>query len=422
MAGGGLGMGLELRVRPELRALPGLLHVLQAIGLGHDAVAEQVATALADNPMLRRVPGGACPGCGRHHPSGLCPRCAATARLTTEPAVRPFDTLAVAAGCEIRSAARPALPIVLAHLTARGLLDCEPGEIVARHGIPASAVAEALRAIKVAGPAGIGARTVRDMLLAQAGELVDSGAPALLADVVRDHLDAVAADDPAPVAAALAVPVAVVRELFGLVRTRLRPAATDDREPVARQVPDVLVYRDRLGRLVVEVADSRWFGVRVAAVPAAVRRDAAAVAWLAARRRAAKDFLRGLDVRASVLRDVATVAVIRQAGFFDRGPAGHVPLSRVDVAAALGLHPSTVSRAVAVKVLRCPDGSLIPFADLFGGAVAVKARIVALTAGRRLSDTELCAALNTAGFAVARRTVAKYRAQLAIPAGGRGRS
>ncbi len=422
MATGALGMGLELRGRPELRALPGLLHVLQAIGLGHDAVAERVAAALADNPMLRRAPGGACPGCGRHHPSRVCPRCAATARLTTEPVVRPFDTLAVAAGCEIRSDARSVLPIVLAHLTGRGLLDCDPAEIVARHAIPAPAVAEALRAIKVAGPVGIGERTVRDLLLAQARVLVERGAPALLVDVVRDHLDAVAADDPAPVVAALAVPAGVVREVFVLVRTRLRPAAVDDREPVARQAPDVIVHRDRDGHLVVEVADSRWFGLRLAAVPAEVRRDAAAVAWLAAHRREAKEFVRGLDVRAAVLRDVATAAVARQAGFFDRGPAGHVRLSRVDVAAELGLHPSTVSRAVAGKVLCCPDRSLIPFADLFGGAVAVKARIVELTTGRRMSDTELCAALSLAGFAVARRTVAKYRAQLAIPAGGPGRS
>jgi RNA polymerase sigma-54 factor len=191
---------------------------------------------------------------------------------------------------------------------------------------------------------------------------------------------------------------------------------------VARQAPDVFVDRDRHGHLVVEVADSRWFGVRLAAVPATVRQDAAAVAWLLSHRRAAKDLVRRLDVRAAVLRGVATVTVARQAGYFDRGPAGHVRLSRVDVAAELGLHPSTVSRAVAGKVLRCPDRSLIPFADLFGGAVAVKARIVELTAGRRLSDTELCAELSTAGFAVARRTVAKYRAQLAIPAGGPRRS
>jgi RNA polymerase sigma-54 factor len=196
----------------------------------------------------------------------------------------------------------------------------------------------------------------------------------------------------------------------------------DDHEPVVRQTPDVIVRRDANGDLAVEVADSQWFGVRLAAVPAAVRHDATAVSWLGTHQRDAKEFVRRLDVRAAVLRTVATVAVARQAGYFDLGPAGHVRLSRVDVATELGLHPSTVSRAVAGKILSCPDRSLIPFADLFGGAVAVKARIIELTAGRPMSDTELCAALSTAGFAVARRTVAKYRAQLAIPAGGLRRS
>lgn len=419
-------MGLELRTRPELRALPGVLHVLQMLPLTHEAVMARVERALVDNPMLGRRPGSPCPGCGRHRSSLDCPRCPGTTRrLFSDPVVSPFETLEADAGPEIRSDCRHALPIVIAHLTGRGLLDCEPAEIVALHALPAEAVAEALRAIKTVGPIGIGERSLPAVLLAQARTLVATGeATTLLLDVVGDHLAAVADDDPAAVAAALDAPVAAVTEAFRLVRTRLRPAVVVDREPseAIRQAPDVFVYRGRAGDLEVEVADSRWFGLRQATIPAALRVDAGATAWLAVHQGAARQLLHQVDIRAAVLRQVATAAVYRQAGFFDRGPIGHVPLSRTDLAVALGLHPSTVSRAVAGKTLRCPGGEIIRFADLFGGAVAIKARITDLTHGRQMSDAQLCSALVAGGYIVARRTVAKYRAQLGISAGGYRRS
>jgi RNA polymerase sigma-54 factor len=88
------------------------------------------------------------------------------------------------------------------------------------------------------------------------------------------------------------------------------------------------------------------------------------------------------------------------------------------VAAALGLHPSTVSRCVAGKALRCPNGDVVALADLLGGAVALKARLAELATANRWSDTRLVQALADSGHRVARRTVAKYRAELGIAAGG----
>ena len=333
----------------------------------------------------------------------------------------PFDTLESAAACEIRSDCREVLPVVIAHLTRRGLLDAEPDEIAAAHGIAPQAVAEAVRAIKAAGPVGVAETSVIDLLLAQARALVTAGeAEPWIVDLVRDHLEAVAAGNTATVAGVLRLSQQDVEAAFRLVRAKLRPvAAVEVAERTGSSgIPDVFVYRTRSGVLEVEVPDSEWFGLRLAEVTPAVRADAEAVAWLGGHERAARELLRQLDIRGSVLRRVATYIVDRQAGYFARGPAGHVPLTRTDVAVELGLHPSTVSRCVAGKLLRDPDGQIVALADLLGGAVAIKARIAELAAAGRVSDARLCRALADSGLIVARRTVAKYRAELGIAAGG----
>jgi RNA polymerase sigma-54 factor len=421
--GPGIEARLDVRAAPELRAM----HVLGMLPLAYEAVETAVNRALADNPMLRRRRGSPCRSCGRHCSSSACFRCTGTDRGGgREAAVRPFDTLEADAGCEIESRYRRALPVVISHLTGRGLLDCAPESIAVAHGLDLVAVAAAVRAIKAVGPVGVAERSMTGLLVAQAERLVAAGdAAGWFVDMVRDHLASVAAGDVAAVCAALGVDRASVGDAFRLVRARMRPsAAVESPVPVAvRAAPDVFVYRDRAGALEVEVADSTWFGLRLAAVPRHLRADAEAVAWLDPHERAARLLLQQLDGRAGVLRRVASWVVHRQAGFFDRGPAGHVHLTRTEVAGVLGLHPSTVSRAVAAKVVRCPDGDVIDFAELFGGDVAVKARILDLACrGRRLSDAELCTALAAGGHVVARRTVAKYRAQLGIPAAGQRRT
>jgi RNA polymerase sigma-54 factor len=157
-------------------------------------------------------------------------------------------------------------------------------------------------------------------------------------------------------------------------------------------------------------------------VPPELRADASAAAWLGEHERAARALLQQIDNRAGVLRRVATCVVRRQAGFFDRGPAGQALLTRTEVADELGLHPSTVSRAVAGKTLRCPNGKVIGLASLFGGDVAIKAAIADIAGRQRMSDSQLRAELAAQGFHLARRTVAKYRAELGIaPHGRQGR-
>jgi RNA polymerase sigma-54 factor len=413
-------MGLQPQAQVELRAVPGVLQSLGMLALAHDEVVDAVEAALETNPMLERAPGHPCPECGRHISGHRCLSCVGSAPRSTEVAVSPFESLEALAGCEVRTDCRHALAVVIDHLTDRGLLDSEPEEIATAHRLQPEVVAEALRAIKVVGPVGVGERTVPDLLSAQARQLVAAGqSPPWLVELVHDHLDLVADDDAAGAAKVLGVDRAAVAAAFSVVRSRLRPIALLTREPIPppRSSPDIFVSRGESGCLQVDLADSRWFGLRAVAVSPDLRTDKEASAWLRKHECDAQKLLKQLDVRSTVLQRVATIAVQRQAGFFDHGPAGHVPLSRTDVASELGLHPSTVARAVRGKVLRAPNGALLEFADLFGNGVAIRAQIAELTGGPALSDAQLCAALASHGHTIARRTVAKYRTQLGIAAG-----
>lgn len=422
MDGTGAAPSFGLTARTDLSATVTVVHTLALLPVAQGDLASEIDGALAENPLLERRDGAPCPGCGRHCRAGLCVRCARSERSSAampEPVVDPFHTLEAAAGAEIRSGCRAVLPIVLSHLTERGLLDDEPANIAVQHGLPLGAVTEALRAIRAAGPPGIAETTVTDLLTAQARALADTGiAPSWFATLVRDHLELVAGGNLATVAATLGVTVEEVAHAVVLIRSRLRPFA--ENAPAVGTMnpqPDVFVYRDGTA-LSVEVPGSDWFGLSVTTVDPTVASNSEAQKWYSPYDSAARRLLRQLDARADVLTRVSALALERQQAFLTHGPTAHISLTRTAVAHELGLHPSTVSRAVRGKWLRMPDGRLTALADLFGTSVAARARLAALAheADADCTDRLLQLRLSDAGVDIARRTVAKYRAELGIAA------
>ena len=96
--------------------------------------------------------------------------------------------------------------------------------------------------------------------------------------------------------------------------------------------------------------------------------------------------------------------------------AGRRRLTRGEIAAALGINPSTVSRATAGRYVLLPSRRVLPYAAFFDGSLGVRSQLEHIIAaeGQPLSDSELCARLQRAGHRVARRTVAKYRSRLRV--------
>jgi RNA polymerase sigma-54 factor len=158
--------------------------------------------------------------------------------------------------------------------------------------------------------------------------------------------------------------------------------------------------------------------------------DKPAKEFLAERMQSANWLIRALDQRAQTILKVATELVRQQERFFAHGVAGLRPLVLRDIATAIAMHESTVSRVTANKTIATPRGTFelkyfftSAIASAAGGeahsASAVKSRIKALidaeSARAVLSDDRLVELLRREGIDIARRTVAKYREALRIP-------
>jgi len=132
----------------------------------------------------------------------------------------------------------------------------------------------------------------------------------------------------------------------------------------------------------------------------------------------ARQFLNHIRERRSTMRRVTEYVVKRQAAFLERGPRYIEPLTRAEVAEALDLHESTISRATAGKYAMLPNRQVVPFSLFFKASLSVQDVLRELVENETnpLSDAKLAEMLAARGYPIARRTVAKYRRELGIPA------
>jgi RNA polymerase sigma-54 factor len=199
--------------------------------------------------------------------------------------------------------------------------------------------------------------------------------------------------------------------------------------------PDVLVTPDGRGGWRVELSGDALPRLLVnRRYHAMVKRQArtrADKSYLRERLSAANWLVRTLDQRADTILRIATEIVGRQTAFFEHGVERLAPLVLRDVAAALDVHESTVSRATANKYMATPRGTLAMrffftsgLATVDGAPKAVSSavarhHIMAAVEGENaddiLSDDRLVGHLRGKGIDIARRTVAKYRGAMHIP-------
>lgn len=279
-----------------------------------------------------------------------------------------------------------------------------------------------LRRLQDIEPAGLFARNLRECLELQAREAgwLDPPMAVMLA-----HLDRVAAGDLTGLARMARVPVEVIAQCLRHLRG-LNPKPGTIFDPGAAMVrePDLLVTKGP-GGWTVAVNRGALPALRVADVPRGARQPGGD-------RAAASGICRLVEARGTMLLRVAGEVLRRQDAMLDRGATALVPMTMAEVAEALELHESTVSRAVAGVSIDTPRGTLwlrALFSGAAGGAgaaAAVRARLADLVASEDprapFSDADLAARLAGEGETPpARRTVAKYRGMLAIPAAHRRR-
>ena len=290
-----------------------------------------------------------------------------------------------------------------------------------------------LHRIQAFDPPGVAARNLQECLLLQLRQLPDD-IPLMDSAIalIRDHFEFLASQDELQIRRRLKIDSDQVHAIIQLIRQlNPRPGTSVASSEPTYVEPDVFVSK-RNDRWVVELNPESAPRIRVNADYASLIRRADSSAdntTLKNHLQEARWFLKSLQSRNDTLLKVATKIVEIQRNFFEYGEEAMKPLVLRDIAEALEMHESTISRVTTQKYMHTPRGTL-EFKYFFsshvstasGGeasATAIRALIKKLVAaekpGKPLSDNKIATILADQGINVARRTVAKYRESMAIP-------
>jgi RNA polymerase sigma-54 factor len=418
-------VGLQHSMRMDMRALPLLAFTAELLALDAAELDARMEHEVATNPAIQL--NRRCCRCGALTVAAVCPRCRFSHPVET-------DRVAAAASAraELLADARALAPhavalvveAVVASLNPRGLLtETTPEAIQALVGCSSAELERALQAVRRAGPAGVACFDARTCLLAKIDEASGQDNDLehdwdLPRRIVASHLAALASGDLDAIAARLGVSVEEVAAAAIKIRNQLTPYPDIDLhdDGALPPPPPDIVFTARQARVEVEVNDPWRGAVKISedfAQPCALVPDQAARAFMRDQTGRARLLVAALDRRRKTIEAVASAVAFHHQETLLAGSSSYSPLHRRDVAAKLGVHESTVSRAARHRTVRLPDGKVVPLAALFGSGHDVRTCLAGLMAsGERRSDQQFADLLRSRGIVVARRTVAKYRHQI----------
>jgi RNA polymerase sigma-54 factor len=289
----------------------------------------------------------------------------------------------------------------------------------------------ALRMIQKLDPPGIGARNLRECLLMQ----VTTETPHH--DVVRaliDHLEDLQHNRLPVIQRRTGFDLATIKEAFEeMKRFNPRPGTLFASDNIPYVVPDIVVERSEEGDYTVRLLDDWTPNIYISRKYIDLYRDKAAdpkaKEYLKRKIQAAQWLMDSIEQRRGTLEKVTRAIIQHQRAFLDRGPDHIEPLKMQQIADQVGVHVTTVSRAVDDKWVQTPRG-IFPLKRFFGGGTqtasgeevaweTIKQKLLEIIdnedKSNPLSDEDLVTKLQEADYPVARRTVTKYRKMLNIP-------
>jgi RNA polymerase sigma-54 factor len=294
-------------------------------------------------------------------------------------------------------------------------------------------IAAVLKLVQGLEPAGVAARDLRECLLLQLGQLpADTDWLAEARRCCADYMDLLAARDYNQLLRKLRLGKPELAQVISLIQSlNPRPGSQYGDEQTEYVVPDVFVYKHK-DRWRVELNAETMPPLRVNPYYAGLIKRAdnsEENSSLRLHLQEARWFIKSLQSRSETLLKVATAIVERQRAFLEHGEEAMKPLVLHDIAEALEMHESTISRVTTRKYMHTPRG-IFELKYFFSSHVnttlggeasstAIRAVIRKLIAAENvekpLSDNKIATLLSQQGVQVARRTVAKYREAMAIP-------
>jgi RNA polymerase sigma-54 factor len=326
---------------------------------------------------------------------------------------------------------RKTAELIIGNIDDDGFLQSTPEEMALNSGIPRDDFERMLVLIQTFYPAGVGARDLRECLLIQ---LQRQGKEhSLECRIVSEHMEDLGRHRFPEIARSMAITVDDVQKAADkIARLNPRPGQVFAAAPQNYVLPDVIVEKVD-GEYQISLNNEQIPHLRISnlykdiiASGDAQTRDVKD--YIRDKIRSGKFLIRSIHQRQQTILNIAQQIVSRQRDFLDHGVSHLKPMIMAEIADAVGVHETTVSRAVSGKYMATPQGVFEMKYFFTGGYqtatgeslsnVSVKQAILDLvkheSGSAPLSDHEIVQILSERGIPIARRTVAKYRTELNI--------
>lgn len=321
---------------------------------------------------------------------------------------------------------------ILTSLDEDGLLPLNIIQFSRYHHVPISRIEALLKVINRADPVGVGSVSVQEALLIQLEALSETQTvPPLAKEAITEGFDLLRRRQHADLAKLLQISISKAEDISKFIGANLNPFPArshwgdirqgNNAEPPVYHHPDILIHpldSQPNGPLVIEIISPIGGTLRVNTLFRQALRDAPeekVEKWKNDLEQA-NLLIKCIQQRNNTIQRLMFFLVVLQRDFILKGDQYLRPITRAKVADELGVHESTISRAVSSKTVQLPNGRIIPLGRLFDRSLHIRAVIRQMVKTEKdiLTDTQIATQLAAKGHKIARRTVAKYRSMEGI--------
>jgi RNA polymerase sigma-54 factor len=331
----------------------------------------------------------------------------------------------------LRPSDRKAAELIIGNIDDNGFLQSTPEEMALNSGVPQEDFEKMLALIQTFYPAGVGARDLRECLLIQ---LKRGGKENCIEyKIVSEHMEDLGRRRFPEIARRIGISVEEVqRAADNIARLNPRPGQVFAAAPQNYVLPEVTVEKvDGDYQIILnneQIPHLRISNLYKDIIASGDAQSSDVKNYVRDKIRSGKFLIRSIHQRQQTISNIAQQIVLRQRDFLEHGPSHLKPMTMAEVADAVGVHETTVSRAVSGKYMATPQG-IFEMKYFFTSGyqtatgeslsnTSVKEAVLDLvkheSGSAPLSDHEIVEILSERGIPIARRTVAKYRTELNI--------
>jgi RNA polymerase sigma-54 factor len=326
---------------------------------------------------------------------------------------------------------RKAAELIIGNIDDNGFLQSTPEEMALNSGIAKEDFEKTLALIQSFHPPGVGARDLRDCLLIQLKR--EGKENTLEYKIVSEHMEDLGRRRFPEIARRMGISVEEVQKAADKIgRLNPRPGQVFAAAPQNYVLPDVTVEKvDGEYQIILnneQIPHLRISNLYKDIIASGNTQSSDVKDYIRDKIRSGKFLIRSIHQRQQTISNIAQQIVARQHDFLEHGPSHLKPMTMKEVADAVGVHETTVSRAVSGKYMATPQGIFemkyffTPGYQTATGEslsnTSVKEAIIDLVkredGNEPFSDNEIVEILSERGIPIARRTVAKYRTELNI--------